>query len=390
MGPHHSGGVLAFAAEEQPSTGNPPIADYALAGLEKCWMPNLRRWSHIYHLDGRSAPNESRPYSDVFYTLNVLLGMSRVRRLPDDLRLRGIFLYNVGLLLRLPVAKYALGMALWSAAELQISLPSSVRDHIDKVLADEAGWRKFRAQDLGMLLIGVVAQAKLGRPHLMQLANRLYRVLVERHCTRSPLFCDGPSGYRKLFGTFATQTYLTLACYYYGEFAGKAAPIRVANACASRLIGLQGPQGEWPWLYDAQRGCVLDFYEVYSVHQYGMAPAFLELAERHGVAGAREALIKGLEWMFGNNQLGVSMWVPDQKLSIRSQVRVGELQTKLWRILRCAKNASLRREGMRIDLARLVLRRQCRSYELGWILWSFGQRFDLPELTHHPVFSDAS
>jgi len=387
MGPHSERGVLALVPKQELSDSNPPIADYALAGLEKCWMPELRRWSHIYHLDGRGSPNESLPYSDIFYTFNVLLGMSRLRRLPNDLRLRSIFEYNVGLLLSLPVAKYALGMALWTAAELRIPLPSPVRNHIDKVLADEAGWRKFRAQDLGMLLIGVVAQARLGRPHLVQLANRLYRALVERHSTQSPLFSDGPSGHRRLFGTFATQTYLTLACYHYGEFAGKVAPIKMANACVRRLIELQGPQGEWPWLYDAHRGRVLDFYEVYSVHQYGMAPAFLELAERHGVVEARDALVKGLEWMFGNNQLGISMWVPDLKLSIRSQVRAGELQTKMWRILRSAKNAGLRREGTRIDPARLVLRRECRSYELGWILWSLGQRFDLPELTHHPIFA---
>ena len=48
---------------------------------------------------------------------------------------------------------------------------------------------------------------------------------------------------------------------------------------------------------------VLDFYEVYSVHQYGMAPAFLECAERHGVPKARDALIKGFKWVLGDNQL---------------------------------------------------------------------------------------
>src|SRR5262245_33593719 len=41
------------------------------------------------------------------------------------------------------------------------------------------------------------------------------------------------------------------------------------------------------------QGTVVDFYEVYSVHQHGMAPAILHHAIRHGVAGAREALVKG-------------------------------------------------------------------------------------------------
>jgi hypothetical protein len=43
-----------------------------------------------------------------------------------------------------------------------------------------------------------------------------------------------------------------------------------------------------------------------------------------------------------------------------------------------------------IDPGDVGLRLECRSYELGWILWSFGQRSDLPELTHHQIFRDVS
>jgi hypothetical protein len=46
----------------------------------------------------------------------------------------------------------------------------------------------------------------------------------------------------------------------------------------------------------------------------------------------------------------------------------------------------LRREAVLIDPSELELRLECRSYELGWILWSFGQRSDLPELTHNAMF----
>jgi hypothetical protein len=49
----------------------------------------------------------------------------------------------------------------------------------------------------------------------------------------------------------------------------------------------------------------------------------------------------------------------------------------------------LRREAILVNPAGLELRRECRSYELGWILWSFGQRSDLPELTHHEMFAEA-
>jgi hypothetical protein len=239
------------------------------------------------------------------------------------------------------------------------------------------------------LLTGILAQAKAGRSEWLGCANSLFQFLTQRYHSQSGLFFDAPFGFRRRFASFATQTYLTIACYHYGELIGDSAAIKMANACARKLILLQGPCGEWPWFFDAEKGLVLDFYEVYSVHQYGMAPAFLECAERHGVLEAREALIEGFNWVLGNNQLARSMLIPTLQLSLRSQVRKNELRTKKWRMLRAVRNAYLQPAAGVIDSADVALRLECRSYELGWILWSFGQRSDLPQLTHHRNFSDA-
>ena len=167
-------------------------------------------------------------------------------------------------------------------------------------------------------------------------------------------------------------------------------PLRWPTISTRKLIALQGPQGEWPWFFDARRGTVLDHYEIYSVHQYGMAPAFLEHAERHGVREAREALIRGFEWVLGENQLRRSMLVPELQLSIRSQVRKGELHTTKMRMLRALGNAHLHRSSGLADPTKLDVRLECRSYELGWILWSFGRRTDMERLTHDPAFAAAS
>ena len=64
------------------------------------------------------SPNEFLPHSDVFYTINVLLGMSRVPQIPQAIDGREIFHRNVRKLFLLPVKDYALGMALWAGAEL--------------------------------------------------------------------------------------------------------------------------------------------------------------------------------------------------------------------------------------------------------------------------------
>jgi hypothetical protein len=366
---------------------NSPLVDYALKGLELCWLPEYGRWSHIYHLDNRNRPNESVPESDVFYTLNVLLGLARVPHTPRGIDLRGTFQRNTSHLVTLPVSKYAFGVALWAAAELRLELPGKVLRYIDVMLSDKSKWWSFGAQDLGMIVTGVAAQAKLDPRKWSPLAAELVAFLVQRYHSPSGLFYAAPVGPRRRFASFAAQTYLTLACYAYGEFVNDMRVIELANTCTRKLIVLQGPNGEWPWFFDAARGIVVDFYEVYSVHQCGMAPAFLEHAEQHGVSEARSATIKGFKWILGQNQLAVPMLVPDFHLTIRSQARKGELYSKKWRVLRALRNSILGRDARLIDPADLQLRRECRSYELGWILWSFGSRFDLPELTHNQIFA---
>jgi len=375
---------------DRPVSRNAPVIDYALKGLRQCWIPEKGRWSHIYHLDGRASPNESLPHSDVFYTLNVLLGMSRVRDVPDDINLAEIFDRNVEGLTRLPVAKYAFGMALWAAGELGFALPVSVKQEVRAILTDQVRWKDFRAQDLGMLLIGVIAQTRAGENEWAVFADPLFRFLNHRFQSESGLFFDTPFGFRRRFASFATQIYLAMGCYEYGEFARDGRAIHLAEKCVRKLIALQGPQGEWPWFFDATTGRVLDFYEIYSVHQLGMGPALLEWAERYDVRGAPEALANGFKWALGHNQLGRSMLVPELGLTVRSHVRTREYTTRIPRMCRALKNVYLGRETALIDNSNVRLRLECRSYELGWILWSFGQRVDVRELTHDQGFKEMS
>ena len=376
----------AAAANRNETAANSPLVNFALRGLEKCWLTEQERWSHIYHLDGRPAPNESLPHSDVFYTLNVLLGLARVGKVPASLDLKRIFERNARELTRLPARKYAFGMALWAAAELGFELPEEVAREVRRLLGDQSAWRDLHAQDAGILLTGVVAQARAGDEHWRAFAAPLFRFIKDRFVSDSGLFFDTPAGPRGRFASFATQVYLAIGCYQYADLTGDVSALNLATACVRKLLALQGPQGEWPWFYDAVSGRVLDFYEVYSVHQYGMAPALLEWAERHDLPGARDALILGFKWVFGRNQLGRSMLLRDSGLSIRSQIRKGELDSKRPRMLRAIGNMALARSSGLIDSSRVGLRLECRSYELGWILWSFGRRSDLPHLTGHGAF----
>jgi hypothetical protein len=356
-------------------------------------MAEHGRWSHIYHLDGRTRPNESVPPSDVFYSLNVLLGFSRIAHLAlnHEFDVPKTFRENVSLVPRLNSPKYAYGMALWAAAELGLEIPGETLAAIVALVENRQIWKTFRAQDLGMILIGCVEQARRAAiGQWASMAHELFAFLSQRYTCSSGLFFDAAAGGRRRFSSFATNTYLTLACYIYGEWSGNERALALAKACTRKLIELQGPQGEWPWFFHTPGGRVVDFYEVYSVHQQGMAPAFLEHAELHGVPGATEALVKGFKWIFGQNQMNRSMLRKREGLICRSQIRKGELDDRRKRMFRAIANALTGRSGTLIDPSRLQFRLECRSYELGWILWSFGRRSDPAEIQCHEDFRENS
>ena len=140
----------------------------------------------------------------MFYTLNVLLGLSRLSQVPHDIDVAAIFERNALDLLRLPVEKYAFGMALWSAAELGLRVPRDVVRHIEALLSTRENWRTFRAQDLGMMLTGIVALAKADRTELWRFAQPLFEFVVDRCRGQSGLFFDAPFGFRRRFASFAS------------------------------------------------------------------------------------------------------------------------------------------------------------------------------------------
>lgn len=365
-----------------------PLVAYALEGLRRCWMPEHGRYSQRYRFD-RDPPNETVPSSDIFYTLNVLLGFSRLPHAVAraDIDAVAVFEQCCRAAATVPLRVYGYGMALWAGGALGIAPPGLLADRVRTILADDEALARMTAQDMGMLISGLTAQSAASAEWRLAADGLAARLRDRYHHAGSHLFYNQSSGLRRSFSSFASQVYAMLALYQYGEAFDHEWAVQLANQAAASVIGLQGRRGEWGWFYYLPQRRVVDFYEVYSVHQHGMAPAFLHHAVRHGVAGARAALVRGFDWLFGNNELAVSMLRPQERMFYRSQVRRGELDSTWHRGLRGVANAARHRADAPDRHSGLVLRRECRSYELGWILWSFGGRDDYPELTQRPEFS---
>jgi hypothetical protein len=353
-------------------------------------MPDRGRYSHRFRFDLAEPLNESIPHSDAFYTLNVLLGLSQLPTVDgfEYLDVEDAYERCCADLSSPKARLYALGMALWSGARLGIEPPGPLIDRIREILASPRALHRASAQDIGMLVSGAAAMSTREGERWRPAAEALIDHLRKRYYEpASHLFYNESIGYRRRFSSFASQVYSMLALYQFGEAFDQDWPVALANQSAARVIARQGPRGEWGWFYFVPHGQTIDFYEIYSVHQHGMAPAFLHHAVEHGVSGAKDALVRGFLWLFRNNEMGVSMLHPKEPLFYRSQVRRGELDSNRRRVFRSIRNAVAGRQDSVGNHHGLVLRQECRSYELGWILWSFGARSDYTELTGRAEFA---
>ena len=94
------------------------------------------------------------------------------------------------------------------------------------------------------------------------------------------------------------------------------------NAAAElgdRLSDLQLANGAWPWLLDTRRGSAAEPYPIYSSNQDSLAVIGLHgAAEATGQKELRAAAVRGMDWSYGQNELGVQMLDPDAGMIYRA------------------------------------------------------------------------
>src|SRR5262249_17876597 len=135
-----------------------------------------------------------------------------------------------------------------------------------------------------------------------------------------------------------------------------------------RLLEAQGPLGEWPWFLDRKNGNAMDWYEAYSVHQHAMAYLWLLPSRQRAVTGLHTAIENSFQWIGGQNQLGQSMVTTSPFFVYRSQRR-REPYSSARRLLRASMNSFLNRESRLIPSQFVEINSECRSYEMGWLLY---------------------
>ena len=173
-------------------------------------------------------------------------------------------------------------------------------------------------------------------------------------------------------GCFADQVYPIQALARLAAADGDPVAMDAANRCAAAICAVQGSAGQWWWHYDARDGSVVERFPVYSVHQHAMAPmALFDLAECGGDDHTDEVL-KGLDWLRTHPEVGAELLDDDLGVVWR---KVGRREPAKAARKLAAVTTSVRRgwhlPGVDRAMPATVVDRECRPYELGWLLYAW-------------------
>jgi hypothetical protein len=168
------------------------------------------------------------------------------------------------------------------------------------------------------------------------------------------------------------------ALYEYGTAMNDEYALTLFDWTVRRVVSLQGPMGEWPWMISVRRPAVVDPYPVFSVHQDSMALLFLIPALERNVPGVATAMAESCRWVEGRNELSTDLVNRDPFFISRSIQR----SEKGSRARRFARSLAPKKGSWRQAAAgKVEINPECRSYHIGWILFVWSGREELLEAT---------
>lgn len=269
-----------------------------------------------------------------------------------------------------------LGLMLWADSQCE----GRYRDTLVSAIKRQAPVEKLpqmSTMELAWLLTGVCyAHIRSGHdPDTEILALEIYEAIMCNFHAETGLFFHSqtrawPARVRRQIGNFADQIYAIYALATFNEAFRRKEALKQALKCAHRLCALQGDEGQWWWLYDVRRGEIASRYPVFAVHQDGMAPmALLKLSAVSG-QDFQAAILRGLRWLQGSNELKVQLIDWDRDVvwrDIELRFPGAYLQYIQMALVGMGYSGAMR---LLKSVSSYKINYEMRPYHLGWLLYA--------------------
>ncbi len=370
-------------AINNPRTHTTHVADLVAQGvhlLRRMHSPRTGLFSYSTRLDDDTAVNEFDSPVCLRYTVNVLAGLQRVPRailgpLNVEAEIDRFLDQHLDALDNIGDRGLLLFVLANSAREHE-----SLRRSLLTATATRETLCRANLQELCWLLIGLVRQAELqSDDEAANAATAVFTLLEHAYMNRDTLLpYHSLNRLRRRFVSFGGITYFLMALSEYARAKADPRAETLFQDATRAVLGFQGACGDWAWFYDADRAQIVDRYPIYTVHQAAMAPLFLLPAVDANIVGASDAIKRGYQWIFGGNELGMTMMRTHPFFTFRSLRRRGPL-TRARRYARGLASLPPAVASRRPPRWLLEVNTECRSYEIGWLIYSWADRSDFSE-----------
>jgi hypothetical protein len=264
------------------------------------------------------------------------------------------------------------GLYLWVDSELGVSNHAKLTGKLISRFQTSEDYTGCLAMELAWVIVGALKSLeKSGDSCSQTVMNQALHCFIENYISTSGLFRHyGDLKFRGRFPNFATQIYGILALCAASKYTNDPQFLSIARTTADRLLLLQMPDGGWPWLYDTETGTIVEQYEVYSVHQDGMAPMCLfELSKLTNDVKYSLAALHGMNWLYGNNEMNFNMIDHGESLIYRS-IRRKRPFDRLMLYVNTALSQMKFKSNNGLGYF-LEINPTCRPYHLGWMLYAW-------------------
>lgn len=362
------------------------LEEIALRGLVRCYNPETR----LFRAKLVETPDGIEPVGLSFrYSGMAAIGLCAAARrgLSDPALPLDRILSRLAETALAGCDELDLALVLWAHAVADTGEVPALFAEVERTYRRHVGW--YTCMGLSWSLAAVEHVVRLGSEvsaRAASLAEAMAADLGHYQHPRTALFAIRHRRVsRKLLdtlvearvGTFANHSYASYALSLYAARTRDERAAACVRRCVEAVCGGQGERGQWWWMVDTRTGRWVDRYPVYAVHQDAMAPFCLYAARAFTKMEVAAHLRRGLDWLFGENELGESLVDVDRDIIWRAIQRADSLSDGEYGV---PENTLRRRRAVGLGLGflanrwplteRLVMLRESRSYHLGWVLFA--------------------